>query len=50
MHVELVYGVASCVDRFCPKPIQCLVFSMHRLRHVVECHVILFHHAILCGV
>jgi hypothetical protein len=47
VHVELVYGVASCVDSFRPKPIQCLEFSMHRLRHVDECHVLPYHHTIL---
>jgi hypothetical protein len=34
MKVEAIYGMASRIHDFRPKPLQCLVFSKHRPCHV----------------
>jgi hypothetical protein len=47
MKVDPVYGVASCVHSFRPKPLGRLEFSKHRPRHVYKRLVLLLYHTIL---
>jgi hypothetical protein len=47
MKIDPVYGVASCVHSFRPKPLGRLEFSQHRPRHVYKCHVLPLYHTIL---
>jgi hypothetical protein len=47
MKVELVYGVASCVHSFRPKPLRRLELSKHRPRHVDKSPVLPLYHTIL---
>jgi hypothetical protein len=47
MKVDPVYGVASLVHSFRPKPLGRLEFSKHRPRHVYERPVLPFYHTIL---
>ena len=47
MKVEPVYGVASYVHNFRPKPLGRLEFSKHRSRHVDKCPVLPLYHTIL---
>jgi hypothetical protein len=47
MKVDPVYGVASCVHGFRPKPLGCLELSKHRPSHVYERHVLPLYHTIL---
>jgi hypothetical protein len=49
MKVDPVYGVASCVHSFRPKPLGRLEFSKHRPRHVYERPVFPLYHTILLG-
>jgi hypothetical protein len=51
MQIESVYGVASCVHSFRPKPLRRLELSKHHPRHVDKCHVLpLYHTILLCCV
>jgi hypothetical protein len=45
--VESVDGVASDVNRLCPKPIWCLVFIKHGPRHVQESSILSLHNTVL---
>jgi hypothetical protein len=47
MKVDLVYGVASYVHSFRPKPLGRLEFSKHRPRHVYKRPVLPLHHTVL---
>jgi hypothetical protein len=47
MQIEPVYGMASCVHSFRPKPFGRLEFSKHRPRHVDKCPVLPLYHTIL---
>jgi hypothetical protein len=47
MKVEPVYGVASCVHSFRPKPLERLEFSKHRPCHVYEHPVLPLYHTVL---
>jgi hypothetical protein len=47
MKVEPVYGVASCVHSFRPKPLGRIEFSKHRPRHVDKRHVLPLYHTVL---
>jgi hypothetical protein len=47
MQVEPVYGVASCVHSFRPKPLGRLEFSKHRSRHVDKRPVLPLYHTVL---
>ena len=47
MKVDPVYGVASCVHSFRPKPLGRLEFSKHRPYHVYKCPVLPLYHIIL---
>jgi hypothetical protein len=47
MKVDPVYGVASCVHSFRPKPLGHLEFSKHHPRHVYERPVLPLYHTIL---
>jgi hypothetical protein len=47
MQIEPVYGMASCVHSFRPKPLGHLEFSKHRPRHVDKCPVLPLYHTVL---
>jgi hypothetical protein len=47
MQIEPVYGVASCVHNFRPKPLGRLELSKHRSRHVDKRHVLPLYHTVL---
>jgi hypothetical protein len=47
MQIEPVYGVASCVHSFQPKPLRRLELSKHRYRHVDKCPILPLYHTIL---
>jgi hypothetical protein len=47
MEIEPVYGMASCVHSFRPKPLGRLEFSKHRPRHVNKCPVLPLYHIVL---
>jgi hypothetical protein len=47
MQIEPVYGVASCVHSFKPKPLGHLELSKHRPRHVDKRSVLPLYHTIL---
>jgi hypothetical protein len=47
MQIELVYGVASCVHGFRPKPLGRLELSKHRSRHVDKRPVLPLYHTVL---
>jgi hypothetical protein len=47
MQIEPVYGVASCVHSFRPKPLGRLELSKHRSRHVDKRPVLPLYHTIL---
>jgi hypothetical protein len=47
MKVEAVYGMASHIHGFRPKPLFCLMFSQHHPCHVNKCHGLPFHYTIL---
>ena len=47
MQIEPVYGMASCVYSFRPKPLGRLEFSKHHPRHVYERPVLPLYHTIL---
>jgi hypothetical protein len=47
MKIEEVYGMASHIHGFRPKPLWCLVFSQHRPCHVDERPVLPFYYTIL---
>jgi hypothetical protein len=47
MKIELVYGVASCIDSFRPKSRRCLVFSKHCPRYVNKRPVLPLYYIIL---
>jgi hypothetical protein len=47
MQIEPVYGMASCVHSFRPKPLERLKLSKHRPRHVDKCHVLPLYHTVL---
>jgi hypothetical protein len=47
MKVDLVYGMASCVHSFRPKPLGRLEFSKHRPRHVYKRPVLPLCHTVL---
>jgi hypothetical protein len=47
MKIESVYGMASCIYSFRPKPLRRLVLSKHCPRHVDECPVLCFYYTIL---
>jgi hypothetical protein len=47
MQIEPVYGVASCVHSFRPKPLGHLELSKHRSCHVDKCPVLPLYHTIL---
>jgi hypothetical protein len=47
MMIEPVYGMASCIYIFRPKPLRCLVFSKHCPRHVDERPVLPLYYTIL---
>jgi hypothetical protein len=49
MKVDPVYGVASCVHSFRPKPLGRLEFSKHRPRHVYKRPVLPLYHTVLLG-
>jgi hypothetical protein len=47
MKIDPVYGVASRVHGFRPKPLGCLELSKHRPRHVDERPVLPLYHTVL---
>jgi hypothetical protein len=47
MQIEPVYGVASCVHCFRPKPLGRLELSKHRSCHVDKCPVLPLYHTVL---
>jgi hypothetical protein len=47
MKIEPVYGVASCIYNFRPKPLRCLVFTKHCPPHVVERPILPLYYTIL---
>jgi hypothetical protein len=47
MKVDPVYGVASCVHSFRPKPLGRLELSKHRPCHVNKRHVLPLYHTVL---
>ena len=47
MQIESVYGVASCVHSFRPKPLGRLELSKHRPRHVDKRPVLSLYHTVL---
>jgi hypothetical protein len=47
MEVDPVYGVASCVHSFRPKPLGRLEFSKHRPRHVYKRPILPLYHTVL---
>jgi hypothetical protein len=47
MQIEPVYGVASCVHSFRPKPLGRLEHSKHRSHHVDKCPVLPLYHTVL---
>jgi hypothetical protein len=47
MKVDPIYGVASCVHSFRPKPLGHLEFSKHCPRHVDKRHVLPLYHIVL---
>jgi hypothetical protein len=47
MKIKSVYGMASRIHGFRPKPLRRLVFSQHRTCHVDECHVLPLYYTIL---
>jgi hypothetical protein len=47
MQIESVYGMASCVHSFRPKPLGRLEFSKHHPRHVDKCPVLPLYHTVL---
>jgi hypothetical protein len=47
MQIESVYGVASCVHSFRPKPLGRLELSKHCPRHVDKRHVLPLYHTVL---
>ena len=47
MKVDSVYGMASCVHSFRPKPLGRLEFSKHRSHHVDERPVLPLYHTVL---
>jgi hypothetical protein len=47
MKIKPVYGMASCIYSFQPKPLKRLVLSKHCPRHVDEYHVLRFYYTIL---
>jgi hypothetical protein len=47
MQIEPVYGVASCVHSFRPKPLGHLELSKHHSCHVDKCPVLSLYHTVL---
>jgi hypothetical protein len=47
MQIEPVYGMASCVHSFRPKPLERLELSKHRPRHVDKRPVLPLYHTVL---
>src|SRR5688500_14904636 len=47
MQIEPVYGVASCVHSFRPKPLGRLELSKHRSRHVDKSPILSLYHTVL---
>jgi hypothetical protein len=47
MKIDTIYGMASRIHSFWPKPLQRLVFSQHRPCHVDERPVLPLYHTIL---
>jgi hypothetical protein len=47
MKIETIYGMASHIHGFQPKPFRRLVFFQHRPCHVNEHHVLSLHYTIL---
>jgi hypothetical protein len=47
MQIESVYGVASCVHSFRPKPLGRFELSKHRSRHVDKRPVLPLYHTVL---
>jgi hypothetical protein len=47
MKIEPVYGMASCIHSFRPKPLRRLVLSKHCSRHVNYCCIVSLYYTIL---